>query len=231
MIWSGLSRRPWLAVGVVTAMAAAASCGGGEDEAAPTPPPGPTTTAATTEGPPATAPTSAAGAATITVTVTDDDVGDDAATPAFPADTDPDTSEPAGPQLLFTDLRVGHHEGFDRVVWEFAGDGTPGWRVQYVDEVIRDPSGLPLELSGDAALSVVVMNVGIPGDVDVPPGSEFYDGPPLRAASSTEWVTEVFAGDLFEAYLVGFVGVVDELPFRVYALDGPPRVVVEVRGD
>ena len=47
----------------------------------------------------------------------------------------------------------GAHEGYDRVVWELAGDGTPGYRVGWTDDPRRDGSGEPVDLPGrrDAA--------------------------------------------------------------------------------
>lgn len=169
-----------------------------------------------------------------TVTVTrDDDVsgdrGDDDGAP-FPANTRPDTSEASGRPVLFTDLRIGRHDGFDRVVWEFAGGGTPGWRVQYTDDPSEQGSGRPVDLPGSATLEVVITGNGLPGDVPVPTGVEYYDGAAVRAARSTELVTQVRAGGVFEGILQSFVGVSDGVPFRVYSLSNPTRVVLEVRG-
>jgi hypothetical protein len=213
------------AVALVLAVTAG-GCTGEADEA---PTPGTGTSAA-----PSTTVTTTVTAGTPT-TVTRDD-GDDGGTdgtggtaPAFPADVGADTGEGSGAPLLFKDLRIGHHDGFDRVVWEFAGAGAPGWRVEYVEGPTRDPSGLPVDLPGEATLQVVITNLGYPGDVDAP-GAEFYAGPEVMAAGSTEWVTQVIAGDLFEGQLTGFVGVTRQVPFRVYALDDPARVVLDVSG-
>jgi hypothetical protein len=171
--------------------------------------------------------------AVVTATVTrDDDVADDEGETdvAFPANTGTDTGDLSGDPVLFTDLRIGRHKGFDRVVWEFAGGGSPGWRVGYADDPTEQGSGMAVDLPGDATLEVTITNVGLPGDVDVPRGVDFYDGPRTLAAGSTEWVTEVRPGTLFEGILQGFVGVEEEVPFRVYLLEDPTRLVLEVRG-
>jgi hypothetical protein len=41
-------------------------------------------------------------------------------------------------------------------------------------------------------------------------------------------VTGVFYDGTFEGQSLAYVGLGAQAPFRVYALDGPPRVVVEV---
>jgi hypothetical protein len=166
-----------------------------------------------------------------TETVTADDAVDgDAGDEPFPADTSADTADPRGDQVLFTDFRIGRQDGFDRVVWEFAGTGRPGWTVAYTDSPTRQGSGAPVDLPGEATLEVLISNVGIPGDVEVPEGTGPYDGPPARAAAGTEVVTEVVVGGAFEGTHDAFVGVSEEVPFRVYLLSDPTRVVLEVQG-
>ena len=53
--------------------------------------------------------------------------------PPFPGNAEPDTAEASADALItVTDIRTGRHEGFDRVVFEVGGTGTPGWDVRYV---------------------------------------------------------------------------------------------------
>jgi hypothetical protein len=175
-------------------------------------------------------PSATEGLPTATVT-SDDPVGTDggAGDEPFPADTAADTADPRGDQVLFTGFRIGRQDGFDRVVWEFAGTGRPGWTAAYTDSPSRQGSGAPVDLPGEATLEVLISNVGIPGDVEVPEGTTPYDGPPARAAAGTEVVTEVVVGGAFEGTHDAFVGIVDEAPFRVYLLSDPTRVVLEVQ--
>jgi hypothetical protein len=225
-----------LAVGlVVVSAAASAACSGGTDEdtadgTSPTPAVSPDASTPVTDPPPGESPSATEGLPTATVTADDPVDGDGGGgDEPFPADTAADTADPRGDQVLFTDFRVGAQDGFDRVVWEFAGTGRPGWTVAYTDSPSRQGSGAPVDLPGEATLEVLIDNVGIPGDVDVPEGTSAYDGPPARAASGTEIVTEVVVGGAFEGTHDGFVGLTEEAPFRVYLLADPTRVVLEVQ--
>ena len=162
---------------------------------------------------------------------------DDASTPGdggteapvpFPANTEPDTADPSADALLtVTDVRVARHEGFDRVVLEMDGKGTPGWRVEYVDEPQDDGSGNPVDVDGDAFLQVMISGSGYPMDT----GVDEYAGPNLVEADGGV-VEEVLLRGVFEGYTQAFLGVDDERrPFRVFALEDPVRVVVDVRDD
>jgi hypothetical protein len=52
----------------------------------------------------------------------------------FPADIEPDTAQAStDAAVTVSDIRIGGHDGFDRVVFEVGGTGTPGWDVRYVD--------------------------------------------------------------------------------------------------
>ncbi|MFE6235672.1 hypothetical protein [Cellulosimicrobium sp. NPDC057862] len=147
----------------------------------------------------------------------------------FPANTEPDTQDPsADAALTVTDIRIGHHDGYDRVVLELGGTGTPGWRVEYVDQPVDDGKGDVVAVDGDAYLQVMISGSGYPMDT----GVDEYAGPnPVRAGDDGE-VEEVLLRGVFEGYTQAFVGVDDEQrPFRVFALEDPTRVVVDVRDD
>ena len=203
---------------LLLAAALLAGCGDGDDDddagAAPS---GGTSSSS------APAPTS--GAADGSTPATHDD-GDSHA-PPFPANTAPDTGSPSpGAQVTVTEIRTGHHDGFDRVVFEAAGTGTPGWDVRYVDEAIEQGRGNTLPVAGNAILQVTINGVGYPTET----GIEEYGGAPLPG-NDTEVVTEVVWDSTFEGTSVAFVGTTAELPFRVYLLEDPARVVLEVVDD
>jgi hypothetical protein len=179
-------------------------------------------TSASSSGPgssaPATTPT-----ATSSAPATDGD--DSAEAPPFPANTEPDTGEAsAGSAVTVTDVRTGRHDGFDRVVFEVAGTGAPGWDVRYVDEAVEQGRGQRITVAGRAILQVAITGVGYPTET----GIEEYDGSDPLPGAGTEVVTEVVWDSTFEGTSVAFVGTTDETPFRVYLLDNPSRVVLDV---
>ena len=155
----------------------------------------------------------------------EDTAGDgSSAAPSFPADAEPDTAEQSsGASVTVTDIRLGRHDGFDRVVFEVGGEGAPGWDVRYVDEAASQGSGDAVEVAGDAVLQVTLTGAGYPYET----GVEEYSGGPLSVAD-TEVVTEVVFDATYEGMTVAFVGTAARTPFRVYALENPARVVVEV---
>jgi hypothetical protein len=170
---------------------------------------------------------SAAASSTAAGSTGDAAVAADGATdaPAFPANAEPDTAN-ASPesQVTVRDVRLGRQDGFDRVVFEVGGTGTPGWNVRYVHEAASQGSGKKIDVAGNAILQVSLTGIGYPYDTDV---AEYSADRPLTAAGTTS-VTEVVYDATFEGTAEAFVGTRSEAPFRVYLLQNPTRVVVEV---
>lgn len=127
--------------------------------------------------------------------------------------------------VTVTGLRIGHHPGFDRVVYEFGGEGSPGWRVAYVDQAIQDASGKVLDVPGTSILEVQITGSAYPFDS----GVEEYSGPdPLTDPSATV-VSEVQLATLFEGVTQSFIGIdAAEPPFSVTVLDNPTRLVIDI---
>lgn len=147
---------------------------------------------------------------------------DDADGPEFPADTADQVNESFESELKLVDVRVAEHPDFDRLVLEFEGDGEPGWRVGYVDEAVRDGSGEPIDLDGDAILHVQATHV-MPSDM-----TGYYDGP-RQFDPDTEVIDDVFVDGSFEGYTAVFLGLDEVEIFRVFTLTEPSRLVVDVQ--
>ncbi len=145
--------------------------------------------------------------------------------PAFGEDTSPQTAENSGEwDLVLTDVRVGEHEGFDRVVLEFTGTGVPGWAVNYVDEARLDGSGEAVTLGGDSTLDIYASGTTYPENE-----TDGYDGPRQFEPASGGDVDEVHVAGTFEGYTQVLAGIDGEpVPFRVFALTEPSRLVVDV---
>lgn len=137
-----------LALAVTATSLVLAGCSAGADEPAPSP-------AVSVDTPTSSAPE----------TTTSDEVPRDAREKVSPAGE--------GAKLTVVDIRTGRHEGFDRVVYELGGEGTPGWRVGYVDEALQQGSGNEVPVAGDAVLQVLIDGSAYPFDS----GVEQYAGP------------------------------------------------------
>ncbi|MBT0995384.1 hypothetical protein KIN34_13930 [Cellulomonas sp. DKR-3] len=154
-----------------------------------------------------------------------------------PTSTDPTSAEPDGGPfadpgtvleqdadggvLTVVDVRTGRHDGFERVVYELAGTGLPGWRVEYVEEAVDDPSGEVVDVPGPATLQVVVTGTAYPDET----GHDEL----ARDVAGAGAVLEVTRPLTFEGASQSFVGLDERRPFRVTLLRDPARVVLDVR--
>ncbi len=125
--------------------------------------------------------------------------------------------------IYLTAVRAGQHAGFDRVVFEFSG-GAPAYAASVVKTVYSDAKGDVVPLPGQALLRVVFRGATAwcPG-----PGSRTYAGPSVLTPYYPRLLTVAAAGD-FEQVLSFGVGLAAPGPYRIYALAGPDRVVLDV---
>ncbi|QAY62094.1 hypothetical protein ET495_01010 [Xylanimonas allomyrinae] len=210
------------AAGLVAAALAVGGCTGSGDDTDParsapadaSPSPGASRDASPT--PPPDAPSATAGTGDV------GDVGDEPG-PAFAEPATVATGEPsAEARLTVTGVRAATHDGYDRVVFDLAGDGSPGWRVEYVPQALDDGSGQPVDVAGGATLQVRLAGMGFPLDMDAPE----YAGDAVTLPGGV--VQQVVYRFWFEGYSTAFVGVDEPRPFRVFALENPTRLVVDV---
>jgi hypothetical protein len=128
---------------------------------------------------------------------------------------------------LLTDVRAARHEGFDRVVFQFA-NAVPGYDVRYVQPPIRqDGSGAAVAVDGAYLLRVRMENA-LDADLTKPSAPPTYTGP-QRLRPGTPEIAELVRSGGFEAVLTWVAGLRDRVDFRVSTLASPPRLVVDVR--
>lgn len=129
-----------------------------------------------------------------------------------------------GSTARMTDVRVGQHGCYDRLVLDMAGD-VRGYSVRYVNEVRFDGSGTLVPLRGGAKLEVIARAGVDPMDSIFLPNGEIADVSKYRTFRHVAW-----AGS-FEGQTTIGLGVRARLPFRVFILDGPgtgSRLVIDV---
>lgn len=123
-----------------------------------------------------------------------------------------------------TGVRIAGHDGFDRVVLDLSGDEVVlGWFGLYEDAAYEAGSGRPIDIAGNAVLSVPVEGIDWVNE-----RPERSDGSDVEGGGTLN-VVEVVFGVLFEGQQQVFVGVVDRTPYRVFPLDDPARIVIDVQ--
>jgi len=135
-----------------------------------------------------------------------------------------DRPRPDAPIATLVGVRTGRYPGFDRVVFEFEGDGLPGYRIERSREAPRQcGSGEVVRVAGEAWLQVRFS----------PAQAHDEEGrPTVTARSQVSGLPALRALRLtcdFEGEVTWVLGLAAPEPFRVFELAAPSRVVVDVR--
>ena len=124
-----------------------------------------------------------------------------------------------------TDVRTGTHDGYDRVVFEFA-DGLPEASLERAEPPFtQDASGLPIEVQGESFLRLILRG----GTKQTLEGTTSYDGPTEFETGYPALVHLIEGGD-FEAQSTWYFGLAAESCVRVLTLtdDGTARLVIDI---
>ncbi len=126
----------------------------------------------------------------------------------------------AGTSGTVYDVRVAHHEGYDRVVIGFpTTNSMPQYQLnrQTTAHFVRDASGQPVTLSGSAGIRVVLQNADI------------VSGAPADLKPNLPEIREVAQIGDFERVVSYGVGLSTLGCIRVLELSGPTRLVIDVQ--
>lgn len=125
------------------------------------------------------------------------------------------------------DIRTGVHEGFERIVFDFAADGDVEYRVRYLDEPPVDIPGDQVEVEGAAMLEIRLSGAsGV--DLSGPEAVQTYTGPDRFSPDGHEVIQEIAVIDDFEGDMGWLVGLESDAPFAVAVLEEPLRLVVDI---
>ena len=119
-----------------------------------------------------------------------------------------------------SDVRVAHHDGYDRLVIGFAtASAMPQYQInqQATAHFVRDASGQPVSLNGAAGLRVVLRNADI------------VSGAPSDLKPNLPEIREVAQIGNFERVVSYGVGLATPACFRILELSGPTRLVIDVQ--
>jgi len=130
---------------------------------------------------------------------------------------------PPGGWLLHA-VRTDSQPGYDRVVFEFAGDSLPGYHIEYATRpVVRCGSGDPVAVSGGGRLVVRFE----PARAHDDQGNAAVAPLPRAMAPRLPAVKELQLVCDFEGQVEWVLGVAATAPYRV--TEAPPRLMLDVR--
>jgi hypothetical protein len=122
-----------------------------------------------------------------------------------------------------TDVRLATHEGYDRVVFEFAA-GIPDVAIEGVlPPFYADPSGQEIKVSGSAVLKLTMhgaSTVAADGSVTYGGSTNFQPGFPQ--------LVQLIEGGDFEAVSTWYLGLNGGGCTRVMTLSNPSRLVIDI---
>ena len=122
--------------------------------------------------------------------------------------------------LALTGIRAAMHEGFTRVVLEFAGKGTPGvWSAAWTDDAVEQGRGLPIQVEGQAVLDLVIDGTPMTATENLYPS-----GMHTRAGD-----LDVVSDGTFEDNTHVVIGAPAARQFQIGFLSDPVRMVIDVR--
>jgi hypothetical protein len=128
--------------------------------------------------------------------------------------------------LVVSDIRLGTHDGYDRIVFEYVADGTPYLDIeQDTPPFVKDPSGLPLEVAGDTFFRVTFTGAT---KYDTETGEQPYTGPVDFEPGYEQIAQFVEAGD-FEATHSWYLGTNGSTCLRAFYLTDPARMIIDVQ--
>jgi hypothetical protein len=126
----------------------------------------------------------------------------------------------AGAAATVYDVRVAHHDGYDRLVIGLpTANAMPQYQLtqQATAHFVRDASGQPVVLSGSAGIRLVIRNADI------------VNGAPSDVKPNLPAIREVAQIGDFERVVSYGVGLATPACFRVLELSGPTRLVIDVQ--
>ena len=122
-----------------------------------------------------------------------------------------------------TDVRVGTHDGYDRVVFEFDSGLPEAFIEGALPPFYADGSGFEIEVTGSAFLKVTMH-----GATKLSPEGGVTYGGATNFEPAFHRLLQLLEGGDFEAVSTWYLGLDGGSCFRVLALSDPSRLVIDI---
>lgn len=136
---------------------------------------------------------------------------------------------------VLTDLRLGEHPGFERVVLEFQSDGASrSWKGSTIRacnracDMLVETSSNPMAIAGSAYFTVVTGQGAGCTALDVETLQPVHGVSTATNLAGTGLVREVSLYDCFEGYVGVAIGITHAAPIHVQYLNNPQRLVLDL---
>jgi hypothetical protein len=125
---------------------------------------------------------------------------------------------------ILEDVRVGRHEGFDRVVFEFEDAELPSYRVAYIDKPVRAcGSGDVVPLAGEGWLEIRFTSAAAHNENGEATVKNRAQSPNLKIIKEMKSTCD------FEAEVEWVLGVAAPNKYRVLELKNPTRLAIDIK--
>lgn len=124
------------------------------------------------------------------------------------------------------DVRSAMHNGFERVVIEHAGTGSPSYVAQYTDEPVQPGSGKPIDIADDTYLEIILSGSAASDDID---DSQMLENGTEITQLTTQATGTVMSFAPWESTSTYYIGLDQQRPYAVTVLQDPVRIVVDIQ--
>jgi hypothetical protein len=132
-------------------------------------------------------------------------------------------SEAGEAHAILQAVRTGQHEGYDRLVLEFEG-GVPSYTVRFAERQLHQcGSGFPIEVDAPHTFQIELQSVAAHDEEGRPTVEDRDRKPGLGVLRSARLTCD------FEGVVEWVLGLDHRTEFRVFRLDEPTRLVVDLR--
>lgn len=135
-----------------------------------------------------------------------------------------------------TEVRSAVQDGFERIVIQHSGSGTPSYMAQYTDDPGEPGSGQPIDTGDSAYLEVIVSGTAAPETLDEDDLRNTDDAEMLEHGTQitdleTEATGTVVSFAPWEATSNYIIGLDEQRPYAVNLLEDPVRIIIDIQLD